>query len=450
MTKYYLALHCGLTLAAFAGTDPKAPLPKTTAPAAATTPLSFADGKVVFDLQERVRFESRSNNFDFSDSNDALTDDSWLLQRIRPGVKIRPTSWLEFYIQGQDTREIGADRPSTIGVMGAEGDDSFDLRQGYVRLGDPTGINVTVGRQVLAYGEERLVGPLDWLNQSRLFDAVKLRYETADWSIDAFSSSVIRFTDGEFNRSDWVDSAATRDQTFSGVYFSTTQLGPQTTDFYSFHLKEDGPADTSFLSVGTRVKADVKRTGGLDYEVELVGQSGKVQGKDLGSFAGHGGAGYVWVKNAWKPRFFTEYNYGSGDSNPNDSDVGTFQNLFPTNHKFYGFMDLFAWQNLHNPSMSFSFSPAKTVTVRADAHAFWVANTNDSWYRANGVTAVRPANASANSYAGSEIDLTVTYKPAAWSTIALGYSHFFAGNYLKATGAADDADFVYASFQFDF
>lgn len=440
-------LAAALVLPALAG--PKTPVPPP-APPPAENPLSFADGKLVLDFQERVRFEYRENNFDFNDGVDSLTDDSWFLQRVRIGAKFSPTPWLTFYAQGQDTRELDSDRPNTIGSLGAEGDDTFDLRQGYIRLGDPKGLSFTVGRQLLAYGDERLVGSLEWANQTRSFDAAKLRYETPEWSIDAFASSVVKFTDEEFNKSDWLDSDSTRDQVFSGLYFSTTQLGPQTTDLYLLHLHEAGAGDTNFFTVGTRMKADVKKTGGFDYELELALQNGEVKGKDLQAFAGHAGAGYVWAAHAWKPRVFVEYNYATGDDDAKDGETGTFQNLFPTNHKFYGYMDAFSWQNIHNPSLSVSFAPVKDVTVRLDGHLFWLAETGDAWYRANGTAQVRPIDAKADSFAGSEVDLTVTYKPEKWLTLQAGYSHFFAGDYLKASGAADDADFAYASVQIDF
>ena len=179
---------------------------------------------------------------------------------------------------------------------------------------------------------------------------------------------------------------------------------------------------------------------------------GDVNGRELTAFAGHWGAGYVWQSHAWKPRLFAEYNFASGDDNAKDGDVGTFQNLFPTNHKFYGYMDVFSWQNIHNPAVTFSVQPHRTVSARLDYHLFWLADTSDAWYRANGTTAVRPISPGADSFAGSEIDLTVTWKPTKWFALQAGYSHFFAGDYLGDAGsrASDDADFGYAMVTIDF
>ena len=248
------------TLASGDAGETAAKRPVPAGPASPDNPLSFFDGRLVFDFHERLRFEYRENNFDFNDSIDSLTDDEWLLQRFRFGIKLRPVEWLTFYAQGQDVREIGSDRPNVIGQLGAEGDDAFDLRQGYVEIGDAKKLSLKLGRQLLTYGDERLVGPVDWLNQGRSFDAVKLHFEQPAWSVDLFTSSVVRFERSEFNESDWIDSADARDQFFSGLHGSTSALGFQTTDLYAFHLHEEAPGDTDFLTVGTRFKGGCEAT----------------------------------------------------------------------------------------------------------------------------------------------------------------------------------------------
>ena len=148
------------------------------APKIERNPLSFAEGKVVFDVQERLRWEVRNNNFDFNDGVNAPTDDNWLLQRFRLGVAIKPTDWLKIYAQAQDSREINSDRPDFPGLLGAEGDDAFDLRQGYIEIGNPKEFPLTLkaGRQILSYGDERVIGAFDWNNIGRTFDAVKFRW----------------------------------------------------------------------------------------------------------------------------------------------------------------------------------------------------------------------------------------------------------------------------------
>jgi hypothetical protein len=436
-----------------------------------TNPLSLLDGKILLDVQERLRWEVRSNNFDFSDQANALTDNSWLLQRFRIGMQVRPVDWLTFYIQAQDSREVGGERARIPGATGAEGDDYFDLRLAYVELSNynafPVGLRI--GRQILSFGDERLVGAFDWNNFGRTFDAARLTYKGNGFSVDAFISTPVVIIKSQFNGSDLFDGYGAysgRGMFFSGLHLSTDQVKFGTWDLYCFLIDQSNgnqatqqgalttapvkgtlAAGSDFVTLGTRLKGDPKKIEGWEFGTELAWQAGRVRGMDLCAFAATAGLGYNWLEKPWKPRLYAEYNYASGDDDPSDTgNIGTFQNLFPTNHKFYGMLDVFSWQNMHNVMLSSRVAPAKNVTVQLDYNVFWLADTNDGWYRANGTTVVRPVNAaarSANSFAGSEIDLVATWSANKHFHLQGGYSHFFAGNYLGDTGTHADADFGY-------
>jgi hypothetical protein len=239
-------------------------------------PLWFLDGKLCLDIQERFRWENRNNNFDFNSAVDSLTDDNWFLNRFRLGVAIKPVDWLKIYAQTQDSREWYSDRPNTPGVMGAEGDDNFDFRQGYLQL-DPKWVNAKLGRQELAYGDERLIGTTPWNNFGRIFDAAKLHYEQSKFWVDVFSSTVVYILRDSFDYSGLFNGAGThRDQVFSAIYGSTAAVNPLTIDLYALLLDEHNPTvivqgitypgtslstpgtRTDFVTLGTRLKADPK------------------------------------------------------------------------------------------------------------------------------------------------------------------------------------------------
>ncbi len=447
----FILAALGAVSLASGGESAKAPSLQEAAAPAPGNPLSFLDGKLVFDVEEKMRFEVRENNFDFDSSVNSLTDDSWLLQRARLGLLVKPAPWLSFYAQGQDAREIGSDRPKIIGQMGAEGDDTFDLLEGWVMLGQPAeGLSFKAGRQKLTYGDQRLVGPLEWLNPSRVFDGAKLRFAAQSWALDLFTASVVPFEDGVFNRSDFLRDSA-RDQFFSGAYLATQWLPfNTTTDFYLFHLDENQPAgSSSFFTLGTLWKGDPKKLGGFYYTTEMAAQFGEVAGKDLTAFAGHWKIGHQF-SGGWKPNIGLQYNYATGDGDAEDGKVSTFQNLFPTNHLFYGFMDTTGWVNLHNPQINLSAQPSEKLKLMLDYHLYWNATSNDAWYRVNGVTQVRGVAPGADKFRGSEIDVTAAYKVNKHLSFLLGYSHYFASSYLSDTGASSDADFAYAQVQINF
>ena len=433
--------------------------------------LSAFDGRVVFDIEARARFEVRNNNRDFNDAINDDNDDSWLLTRFRFGVTVKPVSWLKLYAQGQDSREIDSERPNVPGVRGTEGGDEFDLRQAFVEIANyqefPLGLSV--GRLPISYGDRRLLADSQWANFGRTFDAVKLRWQSDKLWVDAFWGRPVQIKEHVFNDSDAADNLA-------GVYASTEALGPQTTNlYYIYRDKGDVQPDLDptnkidprgasngfaqrISTIGTQWKSKPKALHGWDYDFDAAYQWGDVWSGDRttpkldqSAWAAHVAGGYTFEKAAWQPRFGLEYNYASGDRNPKDGKSESFQNLFPSNHEKYGFMDEFAWRNQHNARVQFNVKPHKNVDLELDYHAFWLADTNDYWFRSNGFSTLRTKTPDgrdvrtigARNFAGHEIDFVAKWTPAEWLKIEAGYSHFFAGDYLQDTGAHDDADFGY-------
>ena len=157
----------------------------------------------------------------------------------------------------------------------------------------------------------------------------------------------------------------------------------------------NGPA-AEFATVGVRVKSTPEKLGNWDYTAELAVQGGDVYQtdknsarQDLVAFASHVNAGYTFKETRWKPRFALEYDFASGDDDPTDGDSHSFQNLFPSNHEKYGFMDEFSWRNIHDLRVQTSAKPAKGWEVGLDYHAFFLADTHDYWYRSNGISTLR-------------------------------------------------------------
>jgi hypothetical protein len=165
------------------------------------------------------------------------------------------------------------------------------------------------------------------------------------------------------------------------------------------------------------------------------------------------GGGYTLVDAPWQPRFGAEYNYASGDEDPTDGENNTLDNLYPTNHKFFGYLDEFAWKNLQNPYVSLALNPTPKLKTQFFYRWYWLAEDKDFWYRANqapNAPGRRNAKGEADDYVGSEIDLAFWWNITKKIAIHGGYSHFFAGDFVEDTAGtpdalngSDDADFAY-------
>ena len=84
---------------------------------------------------------------------------------------------------------------------------------------------------------------------------------------------------------------------------------------------------------------------------EAARQTGRYGGSPHRALMVHVGGSFTTALPG-KPRIGAASNFGSGDDDPGDGVHGTFDNLYPLNHVYYGYMDLFALQNLRNLEVS--------------------------------------------------------------------------------------------------
>lgn len=407
---------------------------------------TFWDGKGKITGQIRFRAES-FNDFDFDDDTSTDSkDDDFLLSRIRLAVDLKPNEIIRLYFQLQDSHQFETDVPAAFRIGPAAREDRVDIYQAFADVKPLPDVPLTVraGRQILTYGNQRLVGGFGWSNTSRSFNAVKVMYDREWFFLDAFGSNVVIPEDRHFN-------TESHDDNFFGLYGGWREFPGGVLEAYLF-IRDDDRAGQGreIYTFGTRLQGNCPANEAIDYSVELIAQIGDLPaGVDQEAFAAHVGAGYTFKNNPHTPRLGIEYNFSTGDDDPADGDKETLDNLFPTNHLHYGYMDLFSLRNIHNLRLSASAKPVEKVTVKADLHFFWLDDTSDAWYNAGGGV-VRPATPGADDFVGEEIDLTAIYKHNTHLAFMAGYSHFFAGDFVEDTGTDDDADWLYLQATFSF
>ena len=117
---------------------------------------------------------------------------------------------------------------------------------------------------------------------------------------------------------------------------------------------------------------------------------------------------------------------------------------------FYGYMDFFSLQNMHNLELVAQRNIIEDFQVRLGYQNFWLAEEDtDSWYNA-GLGTVRTAQSDVSPYVGSELDITLRYpflNKRFW--LETSYGHFFASTYVEDTGPSKDADFFYLMGKFE-
>jgi hypothetical protein len=120
-------------------------------------------------------------------------------------------------------------------------------------------------------------------------------------------------------------------------------------------------------------------------------------------------------------------------------------------------MDLFSLQNVHDVRLIYQVKPHPRASFALEGHAFWLADTHDSFYTAAGTPRGGAGSTAGTGYGvnpdyqnfvGTEIDLVAGFALSRQAQLEAGIGHFFAGNYIESSLSApgygaEDANFVY-------
>ena len=128
----------------------------------------------------------------------------------------------------------------------------------------------------------------------------------------------------------------------------------------------------------------------FDYDVEMNGQTGSLGMYSISAWAGHWNAGKTFKYTLGTPRPFVEYNYASGNSNPNGKTWGTHDELYPSSHDKMDFADQFGWKNISNLRAGVMEKAGKRFEFSELVDNVWLANKNDAVYGASGAISVEP------------------------------------------------------------
>ncbi|GMR14086.1 MAG: hypothetical protein BMS9Abin29_2317 [Gemmatimonadota bacterium] len=332
---------------------------------------------------------------------------SFTSMRVRVTLAALLENDVSVVIQLQDVRIFG-EETNTLGDFNA---DNLDLHQGFIDMGrfESAPAAARIGRQEVKLGGERLVGSVGWTQQARSFDGARVRLNR-DWG----SVDFIGFKTAE-NLADKVGT----DAEFVGVYATVGSIGSGALDLYGFYQRAREQVDVDQATMGARFAGS---GGRIDYRAEASLQVGDRGGDDVTAFMLGGRLGFgIGPEN--KGRITLWYDYLSGDDTPGDGETRVFDTMFATNHKFYGFADLFlnipvntAGLGLQDFAIKGSLQARDDVKLGLDLHSFRLA-------KRGGTT---------TAHLGEEIDFTVTHRYSGNLGITGGLSFV-----IQADGLAD-------------
>lgn len=411
-------------------------------------------------LEQRTRYETMDGSFkaggNGGDQQIPLQTDVFLEARFK-----------NFRLGGEfmDARQFGADSGSGVNNTHVDG---VDLLQGYLAWSNQNlfhsglGTEVIAGRQTLNFGSRRLVARNVFRNTINSFDGVRLRVLDYDrWQFNAFvampvnryptASSDILDDQLQFDRADgrtW----------FSGGFLELTNLAwGINSEVYLYHLDEGDSRlsqtrNRRYFTSGLRFYSKPAKSA-FDFQLETIGQFGTVRattnpsdGKNLQHTAWyqHLDIGYT-VDMPWKPRFAVEYDYASGDKNPNDNKDQRFDTLYGARRFDYGptgIYGAFARSNINSPGYRLGFAPLANVQTTISHRFFWLAQHKDAWTTAN----LQDKTGHSGNFVGQQLEIATRWDVNSSLNLETGWTHLFKGQFAKTAPNApngQDIDYFY-------
>ncbi len=361
------------------------------------------------------------------------TGDHYYLHRIRLDLQVRPAPGLAFVFQPQYTEAPGFRTPVAGNV-----EDHFDFHQAFAEFvhgaKDAPQYGVRVGRQEINFGAQRLIGSANWGNTSRANDAVRLFREDTVMRVDLFASTVVQTQQYKLDR-------FKPDVQLQGGQVAWKKLLPggllETYMFRKIAKRENGEAlpgqgaragRTDLFTPGLRAIGKLPRR--FDYNLEVAFQAGKLGTSPHRAWAGYWEIGYRVAESPRAPRLLGGYSHASGDRNPGDGKTHTFDQLYPTNHAFYGWANRTSWRNMHEALLGVDLRPVKGMVVNLQYHSLWLASTQDYFYNFNGRPVLRNLNAT-STHLYHEADLNLTWDLHKRLQVIIGYTHVFPSAFLR-------------------
>lgn len=363
--------------------------------------------------------------------------------RFRFGAIYKPASWIKLAGLAQDTRAPWYGLPAPGNVR-----DPLDLQEGYAEFFSPkqTGLGLTVGRQMISYGDTRLIGSPQWAYTARTWDNARLYWVNKRVKLEFMGLSTIVPRGNAFNRPVLGDR-------IWGTYNTFKDVGVKNVvDVYVLRHDQNRPGGFTGIGTlgitlfGTRWAVPLPRN--FRFTVETVRQTGHVGPLPHRAF---GWVGLVGYKTAIKKKPFdsaNEYKYASG-TDPTSGKSGTFDQLYPAAHDKLGHIDLIGWRNIHNIRSVNTLNMRKQWSWILMYNCSWLADPRDALYNAQGRAIVRAANGRAGRYVGQEVDLYTNY---VWGniTIGAGIGQFIPGTFVKNTTPGAHSRLIYLSTAYSF
>lgn len=384
-----------------------------------------------------------------------FTNDAWgaapadgggyLLQRYLLHADVRMGRRARAFVQlqsGVEANRNGGPRPPD--------EDYLDIHQAFfdyrLDLGSDRSLTLRAGRQEMTFGSSRLVTFREGPNTRLSFDGLRLIGKAGAWQFGGFAVRPVEtdrgfFDDGpERSRSFWGAGGTRPVRTLRG-----------TIDVYYFGLDskrarfDQGTAREQRQTFGTRLAG---AAAGWDYNTEIALQLGRFGASDIRAYTVSSDTGYTFRPAPLSPRLSLKADIASGDGDPSDGRLSTFNALFPAAN-YFGETSLLGPANFRDLHPQVMLRLPRRIDFTADSLFFWRDSLRDGIYGPSG-NLVRIGRLSDARYVGNQTSATLVWQANRHSRFFATYAHFFLGRFLRQTPPGRPTDYFTAYVQYKF
>ncbi|MBL0938408.1 MAG: alginate export family protein [Gemmatimonadaceae bacterium] len=343
----------------------------------------------------------------------------------------RNARYARLFAEGRDAQSYGRTLPG--GARPTDADRS-DIQNLWIDLGSGKSY-LRVGRQEIALNAQRLFGVPDWANTRRGSQGVRLSTEHGAFAFEAIQAHPMQVRQHASNRSDTTQQFRTLSfGSASGAKPLAKNL-PATWQLYWYEQQiESATTPARRLTTGGRVLWDWGKKSSLSRSFEFEGakQSGSIGARTLDGWFWVSEATVKWTKLRGTPSLALGVEEASGENRSTGDRQEAFAVLYPAAHAHGGYADVIGRSNVRELHLFSTWSPVRTVNLRAAAYRFDRLRLDDGVYNKQNAIFRAAADSKAR-HAADEIDLTGVWKVTTHTQVIFGGAVVLPGQFLKET-----------------
>ena len=380
-------------------------------------------------LEARLRYEGfRDNLWGAADA----PDDGYLWLRLMPHVDLHAGP-VRLFAQGIAGYARGV-RPEE----GPADETGVDLLQGFADLRLPIGeddsLTIRAGRELIAFGSERLVGIRYGPNIPQAFDGIRVIATIGPTRVDLVNVWPVEVGPADF------DDRSSDSRRLRGIYTTTElALGERSgVDAYLLDYDNDSAEFEQGIDREGRHSFGVRFFGsksGWSWNWEAMLQRGQFGEADIRAWSLATETGFSAVTMPLKPAFRLRANIASGDGDPDDGRLGTFNPMFPKG-KYFGELSPIGPYNIINLHPSVDLDLGRGVSLGLASVFYWRESRNDGVYDVPG-NLIRRGDASDARFIGTQGEGVLSWQASDILSFAVSLSAFFPGSFIRQSGPAE-------------